>query len=60
MSGCLPNIIIHGFEEELVVGSVQLSFEVSQCHLARTLTDLHQVGSFLVVHIVYDLSFFHG
>ena len=55
----LPYVIIHGLEKELVVGSVELSFEVSQCHFSRALADLHQVWRLFVVHVVYHFRLLH-
>lgn len=55
----LPYVIIHGLEKELVVGSVELSLKVSQCHFSRALADLHQVRRLFVVHVVYHFRLLH-
>ena len=60
VSEYLPNVVIHGLEEELVVWSIQLSFEVGQCNLPGALADFHEVGRLLFVYIVDDLGFLHG
>ena len=55
----LPYVIVHGLEKELVVGPVELSLEVSQCHFTWALTDLHQVRRLFVINVVYHFSLLH-
>lgn len=55
----LPKVIVHWFEEKLLVSSIQLSFEIRKSDLPRILRDFHKIGRLFIVNIVDDFSLFH-
>lgn len=54
-----PKVLIHGLEEELIVGFIEDLFKVQQCDLFRGDGDLHQVRRLLFVDMIDYFGFRH-
>lgn len=54
-----PKVLIHGLEEELIVGLIEDLFKVQQCDLLRGDGDLHQVRRLLLVDMIDYFGFRH-
>ena len=60
MAGYLPEIIIHWFEKELVIWTIDNIFEVPQCYLVWWFWNFNKVRCLFVVNVVNNLRFFRS
>ena len=54
-----PKVLVHGLEEEFVVGLVQDLFKIQQSDILGRNGYLHQVRRLLLVDVIYNFGFCH-
>jgi len=56
----VPKVIVHRFKKELVVGSVERRFEVTEGDSVRRYGQLDEVGGIFIINVINNLCLFGG
>ena len=60
MAVSVPEVIIHRFEEKLVIWPIKCIFKVAERHTISSNWELNQIRCILVVDMIYYLCFLHA